>query len=477
MCRLLLLLFIVVLLQACAGTSTTVPKDVSEQAVSKVDIALPSAANTDSDFYSSHYLASDAEPWWQGFNDPVLAELIAITIENSTDIGLAVARLDEAVANARSSRAAGLPTLDFDVQAGVSSTDLESGGLQSNPARVNTLSADFSLAWQADLFGQLRNATAAEKARMQSQEARVRDTQRVIVSRVVQTYYQLVSTRERLALTQISVSRRAENKQRIDQLLERGYSTYLDKTRADSQLYESNAAFAQLELEEVTLLNQIGVLSGIGVAAIRGVLEKTGQLAEPPADIPLPSINLLIQHRPDLRALERDLVASAYNVNSAIASLYPTLGLTVSLGKGDDNRLPGSFPALDVITGGVLTRLATPILGRGRLLAAIDVNSARLKQAHYSFEQAALNAISDIDTAIVSMDKNRTIYQQRELAAESASTAADLSKELFKSGELDYTSVILAEQTRVTAESSAVTAKLGLLTAYINYMSAVAPAW
>lgn len=463
-----------IILQGCAGIS---PQSISDTALSTVNIELPSIQNSSMKWQDSHYLAEDAAPWWKQFDDPVLHQLVEVTLENSKDIGLAIARLDEVMGTARVSRSALLPSVSLDASAGVSSPDLSSGGLQSNSARVNTLSADFVLNWQTDLFGQLRNTSAADKASLQAEASRVRDTQRLIVAQAVDSYYRLVSIRERVRLTSTSVERRAENVERIDQLLIQGYSTALDKTRADNQLYEARALQAQLELDEITLLNQLALLTGTDGPRVRLLLATTGELIVPPETAPLPSISLLIQHRPDLRAVERDLYAAAYRVNSSTAALYPTLGFRLDVGKGVDEALLGSFPALDVLTGGVLANIAMPIIGRGRLLAAIDVSSARLQQAHQRFESTALRVVTELDTSIASMDKNRIIYEQRLLAAKSSEMAADLSKELFKSGELDYTSVILAEQSLVAAETSAITAQQSLLIAYLNYLSAVAPAW
>ncbi len=461
-------------LQSCVGTA---PEEISKKALLSVKTELPSLKTSELKWQNSHYLAPDAKPWWKEFNDPALHGLIDVSLKNSKNVARVAAQLDEAIANARASRADLFPSVNLSSQAGVTSNDVEEGGLQSNPNRVNTVSANFAVAWQADLFGRLKNVSGGDKARLEAQSARLRDTQRLLVSQIVQNYYRLVSLRDRLVLTKTSVTRRTENVDRINQLLDQGYATALDKTRTDTQLYEARASLAQLELDEITLLNQVSVLSGVDAIRVRELLKTTGKLEVPQGEIPLPSIPLLVQHRPDLRAVERDLIAAAYNVNASMAALYPTLGFQVNLGKGSDTAATGAFPSLDVITGSVFANLAAPILGRGRLLAAIDASSARLKQAHATFESTAIQVISEIDTAIASIDKNRTIYQQRKLASETAKDAAELSKELFKAGELDYTSAILAEQTRVSAENNTINAKQVLLNAYIVYLSAVAPAW
>lgn len=472
----ILLVFVCIILSSCSS-KVVVPDEISRDALLGVKTELPSLKTSQTQWQDTHYVTSRAKPWWQEFNDPALEKLITVALKNSKNIARAAARLEEFVANAKASRSDLFPSLTFDSQASVTSNDLEDAGLQSNPNRVNAASATFTLSWQTDLFGRLRNLSKFDKVRVQGEASRLRDAQRLLVSQIVQSYYRLVSLNDRVELTKNSVERRAENVDRINQLLRQGYATALDKTRTDSQLYEARASVAQLELDKITLLNQLSLLAGIDMLQTRQLLEQTGKLFVPNDSAPLPSIAMLIQHRPDLRAVERDLVAAAYNVNASVAALYPTLGFRINVGKTAVDDLSGSFPALDVITGGIVSNLAMPILGRGRLLAAIDANSSRLKQAHATFEETVIRALTEIDTAIASVDKNRIIYEQRELASETAKEAADLSKDLFKAGELDYTSVILAEQTRVSSENNAINAKQVFLNAYIVYVSAVAPVW
>ncbi|MEQ8662478.1 MAG: hypothetical protein RLW62_16810 [Gammaproteobacteria bacterium] len=52
-----------------------------------------------------------------------------------------------------------------------------------------------------------------------------------------------------------------------------------------------------------------------------------------------------------------------------------------------------------------------------------------------------------------------------------------MSRRLFMAGELEYVSVVVAEQTRAAAEDAAIVAQSDAILAYVNYVGAVAPAW
>lgn len=424
--------------------------------------------------------AQDAKRWWLDINDPTLHQVIELGIKSALSIDIAFARLEQAKAQARLAGANRWPSINFNGSAGVTSPDLEYVPLEeSSDRRVSTATANFIMNWQADIFGNLRHISRSAKSSLASVQFRLLDTQRILVSQISQSYYLLMGVFAQQELQRKSIERRQQNQARINQLLKRGYATKLDKTRTDSQLYEAQATLAQLEIQAVQIQNELAVLLGMDLLPLRHLLNRPRPLIDLPNIITLPSVSQLVVNRPDVRAAEWELRAVAHSVNASKAALYPSLGFTVTLGKGTGSNTvnTGSFPNLNSITGGVVTNLIAPILGRGRLLAAIDDSSARLKQAHIQYEATIRSLISQLDTSLMALDKNKRIYEQRVKSAQSAEEAAELSKQLFKSGELDYTSVILAESTLITEQTRAVLAKVDWIQAYLVYQADVAPGW
>lgn len=468
------------LLLTITSCSHIKPENLVEASHAKVETDIPSAEQVNLDLSKQATKSDDAVEWWKSLKDPALNRLIDVTLEKSNTIELAYARVEQAIAQRRSSRAGLFPSINLRGSAGVDSPNIEEIPLEySTPGRINTATAELQATWATDIFGELRNRVRSDKASLAAEKHRLRDTQRILISQVITSYYSIIATRQQIALTKESALRRQQNVERINELLDRGYATRLDKTRTDSQWYESNASLAQLELQEATLLNELAVTVSVGLIEIRAMLNDATQIPQLSKKLPLPSITTFLLNRPDLREAEFDLYAAAFTVNSSKAALYPSLSTTLSVGKGPEQTglLTGDFPNLNQVTAGIAANLTMPIFGRGRLLAQIDVNSALLKQAHVSYEQSMRAAISELDTSLVSFDKNSLIYEQRSEASASATEAAELSKELFKSGELDYTSVIVAEDTRVSAEIAAVIAHNSLVNAYINHMANVSPMW
>lgn len=465
-----------------AGCATTRPQQEGAGELEQTDRTLPSVLallDPDTSMVEQDYLSDSNRPWWTVFSEPTLELMIDATIENSVDLAVAETRLREAYANRRATRQDLLPSVNLNGSIGIESTDLSDGGLSSGPSRTQDASLGLLMGWQLDIFGELRAAHASARAELESSEELVRDTQRVLVGLVAEGYYDLAGVRERIRVAQDSLERRRVNQERIEILLDKGYATTVDKARTDSQFYDARATIAQLELDEITLLNQLSLLVGVSMVEIRQLLATTEILSSNPVQLLAPSVDSLLVHRPDLRSVERELVAAAYDVRTARRAQYPTLGLSVGLDKGPStiDTTSASLPTLNSWASEIVANLSAPILGRGRILAQIDLQSARLERAHLNYENALRVALQGIDTSLASVIKSRYILDQRKLAATAADLAAEQSKNLYEAGEIDYTSVIVAEQTRAFSQDSVIVAHRNSLIAYIQYTSAVAPAW
>jgi outer membrane protein TolC len=151
-----------------------------------------------------------------------------------------------------------------------------------------------------------------------------------------------------------------------------------------------------------------------------------------------------VTQRPDVRAAERRLVAAAARLDAAAALRWPRLTLAGLVGLGaDDVSSVGSGPLLWNIGANLLA----PIFDFGRIRSQIDAADARQEQAYLSYERAARNALSEVQTAIVLYVRGLT--QQRELtqAMESSRRAADIARRQYAEGTLSLLEVLDADRT------------------------------
>ena len=436
--------------------------------------ALPSV-NEASPLDFVPYVADDAQRWWEVFEDPVLTALVEDAQENSFDVKVAIASVRQAQALARASRADLLPTLGLDAQVSNEQPDLPTDGLTRSTS-ISAGSVALGADWQVDLFKQLKTSAQAAEARAGSAAALLRDLKRVITMQTVATYVQLRNFQARVRLSADSARRRVQNIERAQSLLDRSFGTVLDLKRSENQLYQSRAESTALTNGVVQLSNQLAVLTVQPLQDVRDLIGPPPQFTAPPDTVPFPSVDQLLTHRPDLRSSEQELFAAALDVDSSKAALYPNLGLRAEL-FSDVTTLDRLLPPFSLLSGRILGNLALPLLGRGRLLAAVDVNTANLDAALANYDGAVLGVVSEVDTALDGLFRSREIHADRIRAATAAREAAEASRELFLAGEVDYVSVVVAEQTRATAEDLALTAERDAILAYVNYVSAVAPAW
>ncbi|EDY80471.1 outer membrane efflux protein [Verrucomicrobiia bacterium DG1235] len=448
-------------------------QDLASEIQRNQDLELPSQASAEANLPSEQFAASDSHFWWEALEDETLNSLIRIAHEQSWDIRIGATRLQEALSGLRSSRAALLPSVDLSLEETVNEFDVDSNEFQRETLRFTT-DLNLNAVWQIDVFGQARAALKDTKYEVAANEELLRDLKRIVTSQVATTYLQLRSTQAQISLAEQSEARRADNLGRIDSLLEKGYATALDFSRTESQLYQSRATLAGLKANEVQLTNQLSILLGISLVEVRSLIP-SGPLVQPPQKTPPPSVEQLIYNRPDIRATEHRLYSGAYRLNAAKASRLPSLSLSSQIGSSASET--GQLPSLERITANMIGSLVTPLLGRGRILAAIDLQSAQLQAAYLNYERGIANALAEIDSALFSLSQSHEILRLRTLESNSARRAAELSHRLFLAGELDYTSVIVAEQTRSNAESNAIAAQRDALTAYVNYVSVVSPRW
>ncbi|MCB1739545.1 MAG: TolC family protein [Gammaproteobacteria bacterium] len=460
------------ILAACSGpTPTRVPR---EGILAAIQQPLPSQARADALLAEVRYSATDARPWWQDFGDPLLDRLVSTAQAQAFEVRRARASLMQARASLRAAQAGGMPSITLQASQQNEQRNLLADGLGGDSLQSQS-SLGLNLDWQLDLFNQIGSSVAAAEARTGSAEALLRDVQRLLTNQIVSSYVQLRSVQRRRQIAEDSERRRADNVTRMNRLVKTGYGTALDLRRAESQLFEARAQREALASAEVQLVNALAVLANQRLDEARALLADPAPLFEPPAVAPLPSVDQLLMQRPDLRARERALTAAAFDVDASKAALYPSMSLGgLVFGSG---QAAGLFPSLELLSGRLLANLAWPLLGRGRLLADVDLRTAQLERALTDYEQSVVETVAQIDSALNALKRTRDIHQYRVEAADAAREAETLSHRLFMAGELEYVSVVVAEQTRSAAEDAEVVAQRDAVQAWVDYVSAIAPVW
>lgn len=189
-----------------------------------------------------------------------------------------------------------------------------------------------------------------------------------------------------------------------------------------------------------------------------GELEGKPGLPENPPTPPTGVPGQLVSRRPDLIAAEARLLAADDNLYASRANLYPRLTLSGSVGRTSDNS--GDLIDPDFSVWSLAAGLAQPIFQGGRLRAAVDLADARVAAALASFESALLQAVGEVEMALVTEEHLVRLQEEQDLARDLALEASTLAEDRYSAGRLDVLELLEAERRAIENENASIEVRL-----------------
>ncbi len=431
------------------------------------------AAPPASDFQATPIAAVEIAPpdiqWWMQFQSPELNDLINEAFANSHTLKAAVERVLQSEASAKIARSALFPSLNGGVSANRSYREAPGGG----NATTTSYQASLQAAYQVDLFGQLRDNAGSANARLLSSLYDQQTVAITLVSNVVTTYLQTLSFRERRLLAQ----NRLDNGRSILQVLENqrrvGVISDLELAQQRSALASQEATLPASRLNERQSLNALAVLLGRNPEGFDIKSQSLADVSVPQVGAGIPSA--LLVRRPDLRRAESDLKAANFDVAAARAARFPSINLT---GQGGS-----ASGALDTLFSSgtffytVAASAAETIFAGGRLQGQEQLARGRYREVLENYRQAVLAAFSDVENALTAVRENNLSYGFTREAFAQAEIAYRLAELRYRSGIVDFQTVLNAQNAAFQAQEAMVSAELTRFSAVVSLTQALGGGW
>ncbi len=379
-------------------------------------------------------------PWWQVFGDPVLQALIREAIANNLDLRGAVARVEQARAQAGIAKAAFYPQVDATATYSVQQNSSSSTTLDDDVHHTGTYG--FQLAWELDLFGRIRREHEAATALFFASEQARRGVMVTLVGDVASSYFQIRELDLELQIARNTLRINDETVTFFQNRLTGGVSNRLEVDRATANRAQTAAAIPDIEQRIATVEQAMSLLLGRVPGPIdRSVVDADAAL--PPAIPPgLPAS--LLERRPDVVEAEQMLVAANADVGAAKALFFPAVSLTGFLGavSGDITTFLGPSGGVWSAGAGVLQ----PIFHGGRIRENLAAARARFDEAVADYQKAALNGYREVANALVAIQKLAQVRAEREAGVMVLRDAADLARDRYNSGLASYFEILEADQ-------------------------------
>ncbi len=413
--------------------------------------------------------------WWEVFGDPKLNDLERQLDTANPDVQAAVARFEQARAVARQDASNEFPTLD----AGAAATRQRSSGnaplakvFGGVPHTQNDFVASLNLNWEIDLFGRLRNTTAAARAQAQSSEADAAAVALSLQAELASDYFSLRGDDTTITLLEDTIKVYDRAYELTKNRYEEGISAATDVDQADTQRQSARAQLAGVRRDRAQLEHAIAVLLGVMPSIFS--LDRA-QLAGsvPPIDSGLPSA--LLQRRPDVARAERAMAAANAQIGVARAAWFPVFSLTSA--AGFESVAASSWFKAPSRLWSVGPSATVPLLDFGARSAVNRQARAAYDEAAANYRKTTLTAYQEVEDNLAALHHLADEVVADEAASKAALSAANHSDKRYDAGVADYIEVTTTHTAALQEERNAISARVLQLNAAVGLVRATGGGW
>ena len=406
--------------------------------------------------------------WWASFGADELVPLQDTAQKENLDVAVAAARVLQAEANDGIALSALFPTL------GGSIGDTRSGGNSTIPRASNRFTAGLTASYQQGFFGTqyLNLRTYREDLRAQRYAAAV--TGLSVSSQVADTYFTILSLRERIAINKENVAAARRILTITQAKVQSGVSSNLDLAEQQAIVAQQESRLPGLLQQEKQARYSLAILLGRAPEGYDVRAQNLDGVVSPAIQPGLPSEMLL--RNPSVAQAEAQLYAAHANVDYARSLYFPSLGLTGSAGYGPVGALSNLFNPSSFVWSIGASVLQT-IFDGGAIHARNDLAQAQQQELIASYRKTVFTAFQDVEVALdlvkSTTDQLAFINVQTKASAE-AFRIAELQ---YREGTIDILTLLQNQQSLFTAQDSLVQTKLARLEANISLYNALGGGW
>lgn len=396
--------------------------------------------------------------WWRAFNDAALNRLIETGLSQNLTVAQAVERVVAARESAVSTGLNGLPTGSVLAEASAAGTSTSS--LVTTSQSVST-----SLSWELDLFGGLAKEREAARATLDTAIEEANGAKLSLIGEIARNYIQARGYQDRLHIARSTLEAQNSTLAVTRQKNEVGLTSNLDLAQLEGDVSTTAASIPALEISLSEAVHRLGVLLGQEPSSLNKLFTDNSQIPRVGGSISAGVPADLMRDRPDIRQAERQLAAATADIGVAEADLYPSLSLS------------GNFSIASIANWSLGTSLSLPIFNLGKLKQMVLVEESQARQAYLSYRQTVLEAVEEVENALVGLNKQQTRRSQLANSYSSYSTATQLAEERYSAGETTLLTLLTAQRSLYSARDALAQSTVEVGLQYVALSLALGGGW
>ena len=424
----LLPLALAIVLGACATVESEKPEiDARFADATFKPLVSPSAVQAPAD-------------WWTGFSSEQLNTLMQQAQTDNLEPGGHCRQASRCPSQpGYAAQASFFPSLTLN--AGRQENTVKGTSIQGQATNNRGLftSASFVASYEIDLWSRVRNTAQAAELQLQATRYELDAARISIAGQLATTWAQWVAADQTVRLFEQELESFQTNLKLVELRFRQGGAVASDVLQQRQLVESAQGNLAQARSNRDVLLNSLALLVGQPP-------NKIGMNSENlPSLPPLPATGFpaeLLNRRPDVQQAWSLVLSTDRSVAAAIANRFPQLSLRASF----SDQTNDSDLLFDNWVRNLSVNLVAPLFDGGARSAEVERQRALLDQAVAQYQDAAINALADVDNALIQETRQREAVESFQRQLELAELSLKRLFAGYRNGSVDYLAILDAQQ-------------------------------
>jgi NodT family efflux transporter outer membrane factor (OMF) lipoprotein len=431
--------------------------------------------------------AATKADWWTLFNDPVLDDLEQKVVVSNQTLAADLAAYQQERALVAEQRAAYFPTITANGSANVSHTGAGSSfntgtgtigggttGVTTTTSRASvqqTYQLELGGTWEPDIWGRIRRTVENARAAAQASYADLQNARLSAQMELAADYITLRQLDEQKRIDDDTVTAYAQSLKITQNKYNAGTAALSDVDTALTTLHNEKAADTALGQQRAQMEDAIAVLIGrpadLSIAPAPWTLQP---VAIPPG---VPSV--LLERRPDVAASERQAAAASASIGVATAGYYPALTLTGQ--GGSEAAAIGQLLSPQTFFWSAGVSAAETLFNGGLTHAQVSAAKSGYAEAVANYRQTVLTAFQQVEDNLAAQRVLAAEQPDLQASVKAADEALKITTNEYNAGTVDYTTVVVAQATDLSAHNAELQLEASRLTTTVDLIVALGGGW
>lgn len=411
--------------------------------------------------------------WWKHYDDPVLSQLIEQGMAANADLQAAAERFVQARDVMMQVRSRRIPNIGLGF--GASDNRQSVNKLFRAPGESNhesTVSAGGLASWEPDFWSAIRNATRLETYRAEERAADYGLARLSLQAEIATNYFILRGFDAQQAIYEQSITLYKHSLDLVTTQFEGAIASALDVARVESLLYGTEAKLAQVQGQRQVAEQAIAIL--VNQAPASFTIKPVEDLRIADFTLPQTLPSTLLERRPDIAAMERQMAQANRTIGIARAAFFPDVifGADGGLEAGGFSlfKLANSFWAYG-------STIALPIFQGGYRRAQLQQSWSIYREMEDQYRSTVLNAFREVENALTLTNQLSIAVKRQEASVGANLKTQDLTSALYQGGLASSLELIFAQVQTLEARIDFVGIKADLLKVSVALVRALGGGW